>query len=69
MTPEIIRPISDDFGPPLPCSNCRAPTPINLLDPLLLDDDGNDASDELYCRVCHPHMALRYRVRDTWRPL
>ncbi len=42
------------LGRPLKCDECGELTPINLLDAVLLDPDGNAASDELYCEKCWP---------------
>ena len=52
------------LGRPLKCDDCGELTPINLLDAVLLDPDGNAASDELYCEKCWP----KHKVvpNDRW---
>jgi hypothetical protein len=51
--------------PTMACSDCGRVMSANLLDAVLLDPDGNDASAEAYCRQCWP----RHRVvdGDRWR--
>lgn len=49
------------------CGRCHREMPARLLDAVLLDPDGNDASDEGYCLMCFPFA--RKIVGDIWRPL
>lgn len=46
---------------------CGKPTDAALLDAVMLDEDGNRASDEAYCRTCWPRFQ-RIPI-DQWRPL
>ncbi len=47
------------------CDGCGQLTDANLLDAVLLDPDGNQASDQAYCRWCFPKFV---RVaHDTWQ--
>lgn len=39
-----------------PCGKCKRVFAARLVDAVLLDEDGNDASDEAYCRDCWPSM-------------
>jgi hypothetical protein len=49
------------------CDGCRRLMPARLLDAVLLDEDGNDASSEAYCEACWPKYQ---RVQmDIWDPL
>jgi hypothetical protein len=47
------------------CDDCKRPTHIDLLDAVLLDVDGNNASEKLYCEQCWP----KHRIvpGDIWR--
>lgn len=48
-----------------PCDGCNRVFPARLLDAVLLDEEGNEASDKAYCKSCWP----RYKrvPSDRWR--
>lgn len=49
----------------LKCADCGNSTPEYLLDTVLLDEEGVEASQALYCQKCWPkHQRV---PRDTWR--
>lgn len=44
-----------------PCDDCGRMFDIDDLDPVLLDEHGAEASDEIYCRACWPrHKRISY---------
>ena len=49
------------------CGRCKRWMHPHLLDTVLLDANGSDASEKAYCRRCHPHV--RVVDADRWRPL
>ena len=47
------------------CSDCRKVADLHLLDAVLLDAEGREASEELYCEQCWPkHKVV---ADDMWR--
>ena len=48
-----------------PCSRCGIVLPLHRLDPVLLDDEGCEASEGLYCLLCFPSVATV--PGDVWR--
>lgn len=49
-----------------PCDDCGRLYDIGLLDAVLLDVDGNDASEKIYCKQCWPKHKIV--ADDMWRP-
>lgn len=49
----------------LECSGCKVETDANLLDALLLDRHGNEATEGGYCAWCHPIWQIV--PGDKWR--
>lgn len=49
------------------CDGCKQRFPARLLDAVLLDQEGNEASAEAYCKTCFPKFK-RFAC-DEWRPL
>ncbi len=49
------------------CDGCKRTFPARLLDAVLLDEDGNEASAEAYCERCFPRF--KRVAGDTWKPL
>lgn len=47
------------------CDGCKRKTPLHLLDAVLLDREGAEASEALYCKTCwHLHKRVE---GDMWR--
>lgn len=49
------------------CGSCHKSMDAALLDAVMRDEDGNDASPEAYCKTCWPRF--RRVPKDQWRPL
>jgi hypothetical protein len=49
------------------CGRCGNTMPARLLDAVLLNQEGNEASEEAYCEACFP--SVRVIAADRWRPL
>jgi hypothetical protein len=49
------------------CAGCKKSVHLALLDPILLDEENNEVSDELYCVKCF--QAAKVVPADRWRGL